>query len=156
MKLPGVTRIEGPENRGSGWMVRLTRNGKTAHKWFADGLHGGKVKAKRAAVQHREELVAAAPPVQRKGRKSSRNKTGKVGVMLQNKVDARKDTVYEYQNYVAFWTAPNDAIEQITFACEKYGKRIAFKLASIARDHQTTDRDWIERRYKTDKQAARR
>jgi hypothetical protein len=146
MKAAGVTRIEGPQGRGSGWMVRLTRQGRTRHKWFADGQHGGKLKAFQAARGYHAKLQATAPPpTPLAGRKTARNTSGKVGVRLEKKVQSRNRRTYRYQSYVAFWTGA-DGAETITFSCDKYGKRKAFQLASIARDHHSTDRRWIERR----------
>ncbi|HVT34775.1 MAG TPA: hypothetical protein VHE37_04305 [Nevskiaceae bacterium] len=148
MKIRGVTRIEGPQGRGSGWMVRLTRNGKTTHKWFADGLHGGKRKALAAAREHQARLEAAAPPVSSPAeRKTVRNTSGKVGVRLEQKTTVRGAREYEYEGYSAFWRTPEGSTQTITFSCSKYGRRKARQLASIARDHQRADRSWVERRH---------
>jgi hypothetical protein len=146
MKAAGVSRIEGPEGRGSGWMVRITRSGKTTHKWFADGLHGGKMKAGKAAVKYRAQLERSMPPpVPPSERMSSRNKTGHVGVRLEDKVQTRGRKKYQYLGYVASWSNEKGKEELITFSCAKYGKRAALKLATIARTHRSNDRNWVEK-----------
>lgn len=50
--------------RATGWLVRVYRGGKTHSKFFADSLHGGKPRAKAAAIGYRdkyEELHPRAP-----------------------------------------------------------------------------------------------
>jgi hypothetical protein len=50
--------------RATGWLVRVYRGGKTHSKFFADSLHGGKARAKQAAVDYRDlyEELHPSPP----------------------------------------------------------------------------------------------
>lgn len=154
MKPIGVTRIADARGRGHGWMVRITRTGVTTHKWFADGQHGGTAKAKRAAHKHYRALEkSAAPLAPIKNRKTSRNKTGKVGVRLCDGIDRRKANVHRYLSYVAFWTGKNGRACTIGFSFNKYGEKMAFALASIARDSESRDRAWIEQEFNRQKRS---
>lgn len=147
-KTVGVTRIEGPEGRGSGWMVRITRSRVTTHKWFADRAHGGKTKAFKAACRHREKLVRAAPPPKTSlNLKTARNTSGKVGVRLAEKIDRRRGKEHRYQYYEAFWLDPDGRARTVSFSCKAHGRKRAFALAKIARDHESTDKAWIIRRH---------
>lgn len=149
----GITRIDHPPKRTYGWMVRLSRNGETTHEWFADARHGGRDKAQKAAMKRFKELLRdAPPPASVKNRLTSRNKTGTVGVHIAHDVGRRTDN-NEYYSYVASWTDASGRYRTVKFSWNKFGKRRAFALAKLAREHETADRAWVEselaRREKT-------
>jgi len=58
-KVKNVFRID--TGRTHGWQVRITRNGERHTKLFSDSVHGGKEEAYEAAVEHRNEKLAALP-----------------------------------------------------------------------------------------------
>lgn len=146
-KATGLTRIDHPPRKTHGWMVRLKRGDYRVHEFFSDKKHGGKRKAKSAAAARYAELLSAAPPpLPIKNRRTSRNKTGKVGVRVARDV-SRRDETQEYRSYVAFWTDPRGVQRSLKFSLNKYGETRAFLLACIARDHETADRQWVEAEY---------
>jgi cell wall assembly regulator SMI1 len=50
-------RIENPEAREKGWLVRFTHHGRSHHEFFADRLYGGKEKSFRAIERYIEEAT---------------------------------------------------------------------------------------------------
>jgi hypothetical protein len=58
-KVKNVFRID--TGRTHGWQVRITRDGERHTKLFSDSVHGGKEAAYEAAVEHRNEKLAALP-----------------------------------------------------------------------------------------------
>ena len=49
--------------RATGWLVRVYRGGTTHSKFFADSLHGGDARARKAAVEYLSVYEAINPPV---------------------------------------------------------------------------------------------
>lgn len=49
--------------RATGWLVRVYRGGATHSKFFADSLHGGKARARRAATEYLAVYETLHPPV---------------------------------------------------------------------------------------------
>ena len=49
--------------RATGWLVRVYRAGATHSKFFADSLHGGKARARRAATEYLAVYEALHPPM---------------------------------------------------------------------------------------------
>jgi hypothetical protein len=149
-KFKGITRQEVAEKSAAGWMMRIQRQKILTQEYFADGTYGSKNKARIAAEARYQELVKKLPPPTAQGdSKSVRNTSGKVGVRLSITKGRFKDS-QDLESYVAFWRVEG-VDHTIQFACLKYGKRAAFKRASIARDKQTTDRDAIEKEFKRSK-----
>ena len=146
-KVKGITRQEVPEKSTAGWMMRIQRQGVLTQEYFSDGVYGSKNKAKVAAAER--YLVQAKklpPPTPQGASKSVRNTSGKVGVRLSI-ARGRYEDSNNLESYVAFWR--EDGVDAtIQFACKKYGKRGAFRRASIARDKKTCNRDLIEKEFK--------
>jgi hypothetical protein len=142
----GITRYDKDANLSNGYMVRVTRDGTTHGKYFSDTKFYGKRKALAAARAAYESLVKKLPPVKTtKNVKTSRNTTGVVGVHLAESVSTYGDL---YEAYCASWKTEDGRRAKISFAFKKYGKAAAFRLAKIARELETSDRDLVERRYK--------
>lgn len=49
--------------RATGWLVRVYRGGATHSKFFADSLHGGKARARQAAIEYLTVYEVLHPPV---------------------------------------------------------------------------------------------
>ena len=140
----GITRFDIHERGTYGFMVRISRRDKKLNQFFSDKEYGGKRKALAAAVECYEEWVAELPPpVTSKGIKSVRNKSGRVGVHLAVNPSYRIKGV-TYNSYVAAWRSEGGQREKISFSVEKYGKKIAYQLACLAREKEIADRDTVE------------
>jgi hypothetical protein len=153
--LRGLTRIDHPPKKTHGWMVRLIRGTVKEHQFFSDKKYGGKRKARDAAAERYAELLKTAPPpTPVKNRRTTRNKTGKVGVRLAHDV-GRRSPGNEYYSYVAFWTQADGRPKTIKFSTHKYGEESAFLHACLARDHEVAEREDVEKLFaKTYKKGA--
>jgi hypothetical protein len=152
--IKGITRIEYDGVSTRGWMVRLTRQGKRQQTFFNDKAVGGKAKALKAAQTQYDEWVAAAPPIATtKGVRTDRNSTGKVGVhVVRNRDDRWKNA--ESFGYCASWVDRKGKRRKISFAWKRYGKKTAWTLASLAREHELADRTQVLELY--EKQAKKK
>lgn len=137
----GITRFENAERHTNGYMVRLCRNGQHINEFFSDSRFGGKMKAKKAAVERYEQLVEEYGPAVTsiKGRLTSRNTTGIVGIHVAHGVDNRWPDC-EYWSYCASWVNEDGSRSKISFSWNKYGERDALALAMIARKREIADR----------------
>jgi len=140
----GITRFDIHERGTYGFMVRIARKEEKRNQFFSDKESGGKRKALADAVACYEEWVdELPPPVTSKDVKSVRNKSGRVGVHLAiNPSYSLKDVTYS--SYVAAWRAENGNREKVSFSVEKYGKKLAYQLACLAREKEIADRDEVE------------
>jgi len=139
----GITRIEYEGVSTTGWMVRLTRQGKRQQMFFNDKSYGSKAKSLKAAQSQYEQWLAAAPPVNTtKGVRTNRNSSGKVGVhMVRNRDDRWKNA--ESFGYCASWVDDKGNRRKISFAWKRYGKKTAWNLAVLAREHEITNREQV-------------
>ena len=55
----GISRIDQPHKTHHGWYVRITRNGRTTQKFFADRRYESRDSALEAARRHRDALLAS-------------------------------------------------------------------------------------------------
>lgn len=149
-KVKGITRQEVAEKSTAGWMMRIQRQKVLTQEYFSDSIFGSKNKARIAAEARYQELARKLPPPTPVGAsKSVRNTSGKVGVRLSVS-KGRDEGSSSLSSYVAFWR--EDGVDRtIQFGCLKYGKRGAFRRASIARDKQTCDRELIEKEFRRSK-----
>ncbi|WP_157726473.1 hypothetical protein [Imhoffiella purpurea] len=93
--------------------------------------------AKKWVKEKLEELPERLPI---KGRKTSRNKSGIVGVQLAHSFKQERGNVYESWRWLAFW--PDCPFKGgISWAIPKYGDDEAFVLAALARRSESVDRD---------------
>ena len=127
----GISRIDQPEKHNHGYYVRLSRQGKTEAKFFADKSNGGKRAALRAAREYEAELVRKAEARGGKKReiKSVRNTSGKVGV--SRSISRSGDQIYEY--WQASWNDSDGRRRSAKFSINKYGEEKARRLALKAR-----------------------
>lgn len=126
-----ISRIEQPEKNNFGYYVRVTRKGKQHAKFFSDSQNGGKRKALLAARGHQQELLDQLPLESRRGQKTIRNSSGRVGVS-RSKSASRG---HEYEYWQASWSE-GDERRSVKFSVSKYGEERAKRLAIKAR------RDW--------------
>lgn len=138
----GITRFD-IGNRG-GYMVRISRRGNRVNRYFADTTWGGKRKALAAAKQAYADLLEELGPAESatRGRLTSRNTSGIVGVHLAYTLDKRYSGA-EYYAYCASWITEDGHREKASFAWKKYGEDRSLQLAIIARERQLTDHDQV-------------
>jgi hypothetical protein len=126
--LRNITRYD--TLRIHGWLVRFKRSSQTTWKWFTDAAHGGRARARRAAIVWRNGMLLALPPPLRISRKDVRNTTGVVGVHLDWCRDKQGHIRYAYR---ASWPDPSGKTVRHSFAVQKYGEERAVALAARAR-----------------------
>ena len=137
----GITRFD-QENHSSGFMVRICRNGKHINEFFSDSRYGTMTKARRAAEERYAELLEEFGPanMSMKGKLTKRNTSGLVGIHVARGVDNRWPDC-EYWAYCASWVNEDRSRGKISFSWNKYGERDALELATLARQHEITDRE---------------
>ena len=142
-KNKGITRIEYEGVPTRGWMVRITRAGQGKQQFFNDKTYGGKSKSLVAAKACYIDWAANAGSIRTsRNVKTVRNSSGKVGVHLVRNVDARWENAESY-GYCASWVTEEGIRQKLSFACKRYGKKVAWGLACLAREKQSTDREQI-------------
>ena len=138
--LKGITRIDYEGVATRGWMVRITRAGIRKQQFFNDRTLGGKAKSLKAAKKCYALWAASAGPIKTtRNQKTSRNSSGKVGVHLVRNVDARWVNAESF-GYCASWVHEDGTRQKLSFAWNRYGKKMAWELACLAREKELTDR----------------
>lgn len=139
----GFARVDSESTNSHGWLVRILRGTERRSRFFSDKTHGGKLKSKKKAEACYQAWVAEMePPISTRDKVTKRNSTGVVGVHLATESDSRyKDC--QYVSYVASWMTEDRKRRNIRFLVNKYGKKNALALATIARQKQCTDRDKV-------------
>ncbi len=140
----GITRFDLDDKNVHGFMVRICRKGKHINEFFSDARCGGKRKARKAADERYDELLDEYGPAETsiKGKMTKRNTSGKVGVHVARSFDKRWPNC-EYWAYCASWVNPDRTRGKINFSWNKYGEQEAWELASLAREHESTNREFI-------------
>ena len=138
--LKGITRIDYEGVATRGWMVRITRAGIRKQQFFNDRTLGGQAKSLKAAKKCYALWAASAGPIKTtRNQKTSRNSSGKVGVHLVRNVDARWANAESF-GYCASWVHEDGTRQKLSFAWNRYGKKMAWELACLAREKELTDR----------------
>lgn len=150
-KIKGFSRVDSGDAHG--WLVRIKRGDERKSKFVSDSTSGGKRKGQLIAQKIYEEWVAELPePETAEGKIGARNSSGVVGVHYSYDVDDRyPNCAYEY--YVASWKSDDGRRVNVRFAISKWGKTVAFKLACIARELKSRDREEVTRVYESQKKA---
>lgn len=118
------------EHNGSHeWRVAFKRAGQPYVKYFADG-RGGKAASHRRAVKHRDWFERQITPWNKLHRRSSRNRTGTIGVSVY--LDRTK-TGTRVRRWVASWPTADGKRRNRSFSVAKFGERRARRLAIEAR-----------------------
>jgi hypothetical protein len=140
----GITRFDLEDRKVHGFMVRISRKGKRFNQFFSDKQCGGKRKARKAADNRYAELLEEYGPIvsSTKGRLTSRNSTGVVGVHIAHSADSRWPDC-EYWAYCASWVDDDGSRRKISFGWNKYGEDESLELATIARTKEITDREAV-------------
>ena len=130
----GISRIDHEEKHTHGWYVRVCFDRKMHSKFFSDGSNGGKEKALKKAVKHRNDLEKelGKPRTDRIIVVSNqRNTTGIIGVQRTIKgIPAKKGAdplagaVYEVT-----WSPEPNVLRKTSFSVEKHGEEGAFQKA---------------------------
>lgn len=128
-------------------MARISRQKQRYQANFTLASYGTWEKANRAARKWVREMLPTLPePLSSKGRKTSRNTSGVVGVRLANATRKKNDREYPDWRWVAFWTGcPNSG--GIGWSVQKYGDERAFICAYLARTKESVEREDIEKAY---------
>ncbi len=115
----GISRIESATS-GVGWYGRVTFQGKTHSKYFADGIHGGKDQALRKAVRWRnakEKEVGKLPGVRTVPSIPASSRTGVKGV-------------YRSKNsYVVAWSPKKGKLVREFISINEFGDQEALERA---------------------------
>jgi hypothetical protein len=115
----GISRIDSPTS-GVGWYARVTFQGRTHSKYFADGVHGGTEQALRKAVRWRN---------------SKEKEVGKLpGVRLIPTLPASSQTgvkgVYRSKNsYVVAWSPKKGKLVREFISIREFGEEGALDRA---------------------------
>ena len=140
MKPPrNIVRIDNPVNHTHGWTVRLQRHGSNTAKVFSDGVHGGKSKALRAAIEYRDAWLSQHPVVEHHlwvcTRLRKNNTSGIPGVgrydVLANANTGRRNVFW-----MASWTDEHGFSCHRKFYVSRYGEREAKRRAVAERESQ--------------------
>ncbi len=139
----GFARVDSESTNSHGWLVRILRGTERRSRFFSDKTHGGKAKSKKRAEECYQGWVAEMePPLSTRDKITKRNSSGVVGVHLATESDPRyKDC--QYVSYVASWMTESRQRCNIRFLVNKYGKKNALALATIAREKKCIDRDKV-------------
>lgn len=135
-----IARIDIPKTAGKGathgWEVKIHRRGESVHKFFGDLKWGGKTKALKAAQAFRDEVLRKLKPYSRveiAKSKTSRNKSGIVGVRRIDKARKKNGNTYWSTFWEASWSPEPGVHKHKLFSVQKYGERQAKRLAMDAR-----------------------
>jgi hypothetical protein len=137
---PGVIKINYPESRQVGYLVRAKRRSKSIHEIFYIGQFNGDWKRCYAAA--RDRAMQFFLENQRYDRReiaeiiSRRNKSGVVGVRIKEtryrwKSDPKQFTIF--LDAEAAWSPERNKVKKRTFSLEKYGEKEAWRLACKTR-----------------------
>ncbi len=131
-----ITRIDTESNGTRAWTVTVQRRGRIHHRYFTDGVHGGKRQALRAAIAYRDQLLTTLRPLSRRAFcsiKKKNNRSGVVGVTRLSRVQRKGGRTWQADCWVAVWPIDGKRSQQKKFSVKKYGEQGAFVLAVKAR-----------------------
>ncbi len=153
-KVKGFSRVD--SEVAHGWLVRIKRGDVKRSRFISDSTHGGKRKSQLAAQKVYEEWAAELPePDTAEDKLGKRNVSGVVGVHYSHDVDTRyPNCAYEY--YIASWKTPEGQRQNVRFAVSKWGKKMAFELACIARQERSNDREKVLKIYNKNKKSGKK
>ena len=116
----GITRIDQPGGHGVGWYARVTYQGKTWSKYFADKAHGGTRVARKKAVDWRDE----------KEKEVGKPATARVVNIGKARSQTGVTGVYRIRNhFVVAWSPKPGKLARQFVSITKYGEDGAFRRA---------------------------
>lgn len=122
--------------------ARVMRAGQMHSKNFGLAEYKTFPAAERAAAAWVKKLKPALPdPIPEKGRMTTRNSSGIVGVQLTQSITRGR---WQYDAWKAIWPGRPGGV---SWGVAKYGDARAFVCAALARKLETADRDAVERAY---------
>lgn len=119
-----------------GWEVRIRRTKGSVLELFSDSKYGGKNNALKEARKFRDLVLKKIPTLNRREvanlpKKSNREEG--VGISLVKLRTTKNGKTVTKSYYQAYWTPEKGVHKAKKFSIEKYGKRLAYKLAGDAR-----------------------
>jgi hypothetical protein len=126
-----IRRIDSPKSHG--YQVHIERNGQVITKHFSDSHYPSPAKARKAAMEYRDRLLAELPPPQAQQgfRTRAHSNTGEVGISLTYM--ARKSG--EKKPYITASVSPEPGkMVGRKFSVEQYGYEGAIAEAKAWRD----------------------
>lgn len=121
----GIYRTDSDRNGTHGWIVFAQRRRQVFTKHFADGVHGGKSEAYRAASKYRGRLIKEHVGLTRAEYASILRRNNTSGVPGVCK--------YLSGHWVSFWPTVPGKTRRMKFSVTKYVENKAFDLAVAAR-----------------------
>ncbi len=130
----GISRIDHEAKHTHGWYVRVCYDRKMYSKFFSDASNGGKEKALKKAVKHRNDMEKqlGKPRTDRIIVVSnSRNSTGIIGVQRTFKGVPVKNAANPLAGgqYEVTWSPEPNVLRKTSFSIEKHGEEGAFQKA---------------------------
>ena len=128
-------------------MARIMRQGVPHQENFGLKEYRTWKAAEEAAQKWIRKMKKELPPASDgRGIMNKRNRSGVVGVWPRITNFKSKEADVDYCRWYARW--PGCPIKGgISFSAEKLGDDEAFAMAYLARENETTDRDWIRKRF---------
>ncbi len=143
----GFARVDSETTNTHGWLVRISRGSEKRSRFFSDSAHGGKAKSKKKAEACYQDWVKEmVAPGSTRDKLTKRNSSGVVGVHLAHEVDSRYPDC-QYVSYVASWLSASGQRRNVRFLVNKYGKKAALNLATLARENKVSDREQLHALY---------
>lgn len=138
----GLSRVDTESTNVHGWLVRIMRKNQRHSRFFSDATWGSKAKSKRQAMAcYQEWTEQFGEPETIQDKITKRNSTGVVGVHLTEETSSQYPNWSSLQ-YVASWQEDGKR-RSIRFPIRKYGKKLAFQLAKLARQQKIADREKV-------------
>ena len=130
-------------------MARIMRQGKTVQKNLTLREYKTWTKAQAAADDWVKKMKGKLPPVlPAKGRMSKRNSSGVVGVWPRMTTYGSGKNKKCYCRWYARW--PECSLKGgVSFSADQFGDDEAFAMAYLARTHETIDREWVIKKFKS-------
>jgi hypothetical protein len=139
-----IRRIDSPKSHG--YQVHVERNGQVYTKHFSDSHYPSPAKARKAAMEYRDRLLAELPPSQpQQGfRMRAHSNTGEVGISLTHMTRKTGDP----KPYITVSVSPEPGkMLGRKFSIERYGYEGAIQEAKLWRDSVLQERNRkLERR----------
>ena len=139
MKRPfRIRRVDYEAKHTHGYLVQVQRNHRITTKFFADGVYGGKSKARVAAVSFRNERLAESHYEYQIWRRSIRRRNNRSGITGAGRYDKIADprTGRREIFWLAYWVNEDGSSGKRKFSVLAHGESKAKQLAIAERGRQ--------------------